>query len=505
MKTAGPDRAAQGQAEKFLSGLGVRRLYSSELKMTDSHTLLSLYARTGSDSAFRVLVSRYIDLVYSTAYRLVDGDAQSAQDVAQTVFVALAAKAGTLPEDVMLGGWLHQHTRFVAGELIRTERRRRLRERQAVEMNAIEDHNESNLAQVAPVLDEAIGQLDAEDRTAILLRFFERKDFRSVGEALGSSEDAARKRVDRALEKLHVLLKHRGAALSAAALGTALATEAVTAAPTGLAASVAGAVLASTVASGGITATLVKLVTMTKVKMAIISALAVAGLATSVMIQHQAQGALRTQDESLRQQSAELARQQAENERLAGLVRAGGSRANTLDELVSIRSEVEALRKQTNSLAVSLQKNRRLRGPDAQPPDGSRSILERREKDRELAIGRLNFTKQWLLAFHMFANDNGDQFPTSFNEARPYFGEEAAAQTNLTTGQFEILYQGSTTNITAPSLTVVLREKQARRSYDSKWLRAYGFADGHSEITSSSDGNFDAWEKRHIVPPPPDR
>jgi RNA polymerase sigma factor (sigma-70 family) len=167
--------------------------------MTDSQTLLAQYARTRSESAFRELVSRYIDLVYSTAFRLVGGDAQSAQDVAQTVFVALASKAGTLPPDVMLGGWLHQHTRFVAGKLMRTERRRQWRERQAAEMNAIEDHSESNLAQVAPVLDEAIGQLEAEDRTAILLRFFERKDFRGVGDALGSSEDAARKRVARAL------------------------------------------------------------------------------------------------------------------------------------------------------------------------------------------------------------------------------------------------------------------------------------------------------------------
>ena len=72
--------------------------------MTDSQTLLSLYARTGSESAFRELVSRYLDLVYSTAYRLVGGDAQSAQDVVQTVFVALAQKARSLPKDVMLGG-----------------------------------------------------------------------------------------------------------------------------------------------------------------------------------------------------------------------------------------------------------------------------------------------------------------------------------------------------------------------------------------------------------------
>ena len=237
--------------------------------MTDSHTLLASYARTGSESAFRELVSRYLDLVYSTAYRLVGGDAESAQDVAQTVFLALANKAGTLPKDVMLGGWLHQHTRFVAGELMRTERRRQLRERQAAEMNAIEDHSESNLAQVAPVLDEAIGQLDAEDRTAILLRFFERNDFRSVGEAIGSSEDAARKRVDRALDKLHVLLKHRGATLSAAGLGTALATEAVTAAPVGLAGNVAGAALASAAAGTAMNLGILKSMTLAKLTLGI--------------------------------------------------------------------------------------------------------------------------------------------------------------------------------------------------------------------------------------------
>ena len=274
--------------------------------MTDSHTLLALYVRTGSESAFRELVSRYLDLVYSTAYRLVGGDAQSAQDVAQTVFVALADKASTLPKDVMLGGWLHEHTRFVAGKPMRAERRRQLRERQVAEMNAIEDHSESNLAQVAPVLDEAIGQLDAEDRTAILLRFFERKDFRSVGEALGSSEDAARKRVDRALEKLHVLLKHRGTTLSAAALGTALATEAVTAAPAGLAGSFATTALASAGAAGGTTATLAKLMTLTKIKLGIIGAIVVAGVATPLAIQHQSQIRLREEDEALRQQVNEL-------------------------------------------------------------------------------------------------------------------------------------------------------------------------------------------------------
>jgi hypothetical protein len=189
----------------------------------------------------------------------------------------------------MLGGWLHLRTRFAAGKLMRTERRRQMRERQAAEMNAIEDHSESNLAQVAPVLDEAIGQLDAEDRTAILLRFFERKDFRGVGEALGSSEDAARKRVDRALEKLHVLLKHRGATLSAAALGTALATEAVTAAPAGL----AGAVTAAALSGSAVTTTAVlaatKAIAMTALENALITAaLAAAAVGTGIYEARQA-------------------------------------------------------------------------------------------------------------------------------------------------------------------------------------------------------------------------
>jgi RNA polymerase sigma factor (sigma-70 family) len=319
-----------------LSGFELLRLYSSEQKMTESQTLLSLYTRTGSESAFRELVSRYIDLVYSTAFRLVGEDAQAAQDVAQTVFVALADKAGTLPQDVMLGGWLHQHTRFVAGDLMRTERRRRLRERQAAEMNAIEDHSESNLAQVAPVLDEAIGQLDTEDRTAILLRFFERKDFRGVGDALGSSEDAARKRVDRALEKLHVLLKHRGATLSAAALGTALATEAVTAAPVGLVTTISSAVVltGTTIAT---TATAFKTIAMTTLQKAIIGAALAAAVGTGIYEARQA-SAWRTQAQTIQgQQSEQMQQLQSE-------------RDNATHQLAAVRDEIGRLNRSTSEL-----------------------------------------------------------------------------------------------------------------------------------------------------------
>jgi len=482
-----------------LSGLGFWRHYTNGIKMTDSQTLLSEYARCGSEPAFRELVARYLDLVYSSALRLVGGDAQLAEDVSQTVFLDLARKARGLPREVMLGGWLHRDACYAARALMRSERRRQKRERQAMEMSSIEDHSASNLATLAPLLDEAIEELRAEDRTAILLRFFEQRDFRSIGQALGSNEDAARKRVTRAVEKLHGLLKARGVSLSAAALGTVLAVEMMRAAPGGLAASIAGAALAGAGAGAGLSATLIKMVSMTKIQSGVLGAVVLLGTATSLVIQHQARAAIRTQDESLRRQSAELARQQAENERLAGLVQ-GGSGANNLDDLVSIRSEVESLRRQTTSLGA----------PDAQPPDASLPILHRKEEDTKSGIARMGYTGRWLRAFAVFAKENHDRFPTSFDQARPFLPqplewEASATDTNLTTSQFEILYQGPATNIASPSLVVVLREKQPSRTYDGRLSRAYGFADGHSEICVPPNGDYDAWEKRHIVGPPPDQ
>src|ERR1041385_8992782 len=188
--------------------------------MSDSRRLLTEYATSGSEDAFRELVERYINLVYSTARRLVGGDAHLAKDVSQIVFTDLARGSRGLSSDVMLGGWLYQRTFHVATTLMRSERRRQDRERTSSEMNPLQNPSEHTFAQIAPALDEAILQLNAEDRKAILLRFFEQQDFRSVGEALGGNEDAARMRVNRALEKLHSLLKHRGVTLSAVGLGT---------------------------------------------------------------------------------------------------------------------------------------------------------------------------------------------------------------------------------------------------------------------------------------------
>ena len=156
------------------------------------------------------------------------------QDIHQTVFTDLARKAGGLAADTVLGGWLYRHACFTAAKAIRTERRRQARERQAVEMNAQNDPSDAVWRQLAPLLDEAMGRLNAADRDAIVLRFFERQPFRVVGGALGTSEEGARKRVDRALEKLRGSFGRRGVSVSALALAESLSSQAVTLAPAGM-------------------------------------------------------------------------------------------------------------------------------------------------------------------------------------------------------------------------------------------------------------------------------
>ena len=153
----------------MVQAFGFRRVFNHEQTMNHSQRLLAEYAKDCSEAAFWELVGLYADLVYSTAVRLVAGDTHLAQDESQTAFVDLARTARTLSSEVRLGGGLHRHTCFVAANTLRTERRRQSRERQAVEMNALENHSDANLAAVAPILDEAINQLGAADRSAILL------------------------------------------------------------------------------------------------------------------------------------------------------------------------------------------------------------------------------------------------------------------------------------------------------------------------------------------------
>src|SRR5437773_962062 len=239
--------------------------------MNDSE-LLRRYAENGCETAFTELVQRHLDLVYSAAMRQVGGDMHLAQDVAQTVFVDLARKAATISAHSVLTCWLYTSTRFAATKVVRAEQRRRAREQEAYTMQELTNMPapEPQWEQLRPLLDEAMHELKDRDRNAVLLRYFEGRQLAEVGTKLGLSEDAARMRVGRALEKLRGLLAKRGAVSTATALAALLSSQTVTAAPAGLAVNIAGTALASAASGAGTTLTILKLITMTKLKVGII-------------------------------------------------------------------------------------------------------------------------------------------------------------------------------------------------------------------------------------------
>src|SRR5215472_14628406 len=141
--------------------------------MLDDLQLLRRYASDGSEAAFREIVERHLNLVYSTALRRVDNDAHLAQDVSQLVFTDLARKAPILPRNIMLAGWLHRATRFAAAQIMRSNQRRLRREQEAVTMNEINTPTARDWEQIRPLLDEALDRLSHADRDVLMLRFFE--------------------------------------------------------------------------------------------------------------------------------------------------------------------------------------------------------------------------------------------------------------------------------------------------------------------------------------------
>jgi RNA polymerase sigma factor (sigma-70 family) len=218
--------------------------------MTDAdNDLLGQYGKGRSEAAFAELVRRHLNLVYSTALRQVAGDTHLAEDVCQAVFADLARKAAPLARRKSIAGWLYKSARFAASKAVRTEARRRARERATVAMN----QNASNLpcpdSELRALIDAAMNELGDEDREAVLLRYFESRDFSAVGAALGASENAARMRVERALEKLRAILQKRGLTTTGAALAAALADSTAAPVPGGISSTVLAAALARGVAA----------------------------------------------------------------------------------------------------------------------------------------------------------------------------------------------------------------------------------------------------------------
>lgn len=293
--------------------------------MNDDITWLRRYAEEGDGAAFAELVRRHVSLVYHAALRQTAGDAALAEDVTQLVFADLARKAPSLLGRPVLTGWLYTSTRFAALKARRTELRRRQREQEAYAMNTLNGDGHPQPAdaweRLRPVIDEALHTLDERDREAVLLRFFEGCSFAAIGAQSRASEEGARKRVERALDKLQIALGRRGVTSSSAALGLVLAQQAGAAAPVGLAASVAGAVLAgagATAGAGSVAGVCGLFMTMGKIQVGIVSGV-VAATTTAYVMQGKTQDTLQTEIAALQVQEQAVVALRADNQRLAEL------------------------------------------------------------------------------------------------------------------------------------------------------------------------------------------
>ncbi len=285
------------------------------MQQPDDSSLLRQYAENRSDDAFAALVARHINLVYSVALRHVS-DPHQAEEVAQAVFVILAKKAAQLRHEKALSSWLFQVTRLTASNFMRGETRRHRREQEAHMRSVLSESGSDIWPNIAPLLDEAVAGLSEKDRLAIVLRFYEGRNLREVGAVLGASEDAAEKRVSRAVEKLRKFFTQHGVTVGASGLVIAISAHAVQSAPVELAATISTtAALAGTTLATSTTAAATKAIAMTTLQKTILGATLVAAVSTGVF---EARQASRLRDEN---QKLIAVQDQLDSERDAAVTR----------------------------------------------------------------------------------------------------------------------------------------------------------------------------------------
>jgi RNA polymerase sigma factor (sigma-70 family) len=216
----------------------------------DDAQLLQQYVATGSPDAFQSLVNRHINFVYGAALRHVH-DRHVAEEVTQAVFIVLARKAATLRHEAVLSSWLLSTCRFAALGQMKIAARRRRHERRAAEMAKtvwVEDA-ESSWPQFEGQMDAALASLRETDRKAVVLRFYEHKSFDEIASILGTAEEAARKRVSRAVEKLRGFFGVSTRTLPATAISYYLYNKLTVQAPLGLAGKISTAATVSEAAA----------------------------------------------------------------------------------------------------------------------------------------------------------------------------------------------------------------------------------------------------------------
>jgi RNA polymerase sigma factor (sigma-70 family) len=319
--------------------------------ISDDMALVREYAQSNSEQAFATLVSQHVNLVNSVALRQVR-DPHLAEEITQSVFIILAGKAKSLNPKTILSGWLCRTARYVSANTLSIQRRRQFREQEAHMESILNEPEPGVWNQIAPLLDEALNCLGEKEHDAVVLRFFDGKELKQVAAAMRTTEDAARMRVNRGVEKLREFFTKRGVTLSAAAIAGAVAANSVQAAPAGLAATITAAALSGTALAAGAavatTATHTILMSMFSVKTftAAVGAALLAGTGIYLVQQRQIER-LKADNQDLMAQRQQLAAAQETASRTAQGAKEELARLQKDNaELLRLRNEVGQLRQE---------------------------------------------------------------------------------------------------------------------------------------------------------------
>ena len=425
--------------------------------------LLARYARLDAEDAFAEIVRRHLDLVHTAAFRQVRS-LQLAEEVAQSTFLKLARHAGQFAPETIVTAWLYQVTRREAVDVIRREARRQLREQIALEMNAM-NATAADWTNIEPLLDDAMSALDETDRTAVLLRYFENNSLREVGQTLGVTDDAAQKRVSRAVERLREFFAKRDVSVGTSGLVVAISVNAVQAAPVGLGVAISSSIIAGAGLTATASVTTTKAILMTTLQKALIAAVVISAVVAGIYESRQA-AALQDKLQVLGRHYAELDGQieemtrqrDAASSKLAALQRDADQLRRNLADLPRIRAEVTRLQGDSQALAVmktaeagdptqaemkswlarvNLLKQRLEQMPDKRIPemefvteqdwlDAARGNLDT-DTDYRRAMSSLRnaatskFVPQLRIALRKYLDSNNKEFPTDIAQLHSYF------------------------------------------------------------------------------------
>lgn len=468
----------------------------------DDQALLERYRQEECELAFARLVERHIDMVWAAACRITE-DADLAKDVAQSVFTVLARKARFSSFAANLPGWLYRAASMEARKALRTNRRRSQREREAMENHLATPGSERTPVEtLIPLLDEGLQKLGAQDRDIVVLRYFARKSLSDIGSSLAISEDAAQKRISRAVDKLRLFFGRRGHLVPAATVLSALTAASVAAAPAGVASAIAGtscAVAAGMGAAGSVgslfSSALEQVIAM-KTKL-VIASLATVAVGTPLFVQQQTLASLErnlastfaaTQNlESLRTQEAQLA---AQRQLLADW-----------EQMERDREELLRLRAESSRLAATgvdpvWQQALATARANRESAEVSARVASDTVQAEQLIMMTVDAMKQLGLAARIYAADNEDRFPKTFEDMRAELGEKLPG--NMSLERFEFMPHQRVISEAEPDM-ILFREKEPRKLPDGTWTRAYTMADGSVQQRNSTTTDFTEWEKEHTA------